>query len=60
MLLAFKSKPNKITLDKDQITSIFKDQVIVKSNDKIIESDYVKYNKKTGYLIIKENVKARL
>ncbi len=48
-----------ITLDKDQITSIFKDQVIVKSNDKIIESDYVKYNKKTGFLIIKENVKAR-
>ncbi len=48
-----------ITLDKDQITSIFKDQVIVKSNDKIIESDYVKYNKKTGFLIIKENVKAK-
>ena len=31
----------------------------MKSNDKIIESDYVKYNKKTGFLIIKENVKAR-
>ena len=38
------------------MTSIFKDEVIVKSQEKIIKSNYVKYNKKTGYLLIKDNI----
>ena len=45
-----------ITLEKDGMTSIFKDEVIVKSQEKIIKSNYVKYNKKTGYLLIKDNI----
>ena len=32
------------------MTSIFKNEVTVKTEDKVINSDYVKYNKKTGYL----------
>ena len=35
-------------------TSIFKDEVTVKSDKKLIKSDYVKYNKKLGYLLIKD------
>ena len=46
-----------ITLDKDQETTIFKNQVIVKSEDKIIESDFVEYNKKKGFLVLKDNIK---
>tara|TARA_A100001015_G_scaffold321674_1_gene453933 strand:- start:5974 stop:8370 length:2397 start_codon:yes stop_codon:yes gene_type:complete len=47
-----------IKLDKDGMISIFKDEVKVKTRDKEIISDYVKYNKKTGYLLIKDNIKA--
>ena len=47
-----------ITLDKDGMTSIFENEVIVKTKEKIIKSDYVKYNKKTGYLLIKDNITA--
>ena len=35
-----------ITLDKDRVTSIFKNDVVVKTKDKTIKSDYVEYNKK--------------
>ncbi len=48
-----------ITLDKDQVTSIFKDEVLIKSEGKEIISDFVEYNKKNGYLILKNNIKAK-
>ena len=48
-----------ITLDKDRVTSIFKNDVVVKTKDKTINSDYVEYNKETGYLVIKNNVIAQ-
>jgi len=35
-----------ITLDKDQEISIFENEVTVKTKDKIIKSEYVRYNKK--------------
>ena len=49
-------KAKNISLDKDGMTSIFKNEVTVKTEDKVINSDYVKYNKKTGYLLITDNI----
>ena len=46
-----------ITLEKDRVTSIFENEVIIKTKEKVIKSDYVKYNKKTGILIIKDSIK---
>ena len=40
------------------MTSIFKDDVIIKSKEKIIKSNYAKYNKKTGNILIQENIVA--
>ena len=48
-----------ITLDKDGETSVFEKNVTVKTEGNIIESDYVKYNKKSGILKIKKNVIAK-
>ena len=45
-----------IILDKDKVSTIFENQVVVKSEDKIFKSEYVKYNKKSGYLVLKDNV----
>ena len=42
---------NNISLDNKNNTSIFENEVVVKTRDKIIYSDYAKYNKKTGYKI---------
>ena len=47
-----------ITLDKDGMTSVFKGDVVIKSNEKIIKSNYAKYNKKTGKILIQENILA--
>ena len=47
-----------ITLDKDQTTSIFENEVVVRTEDKIIKSDYLKYNKKNRFLIFKKNIVA--
>jgi LPS-assembly protein len=47
-----------ISLNKQEMTSIFENDVIVKTKNKIINSDYAKYNKNTGLLIIKNNIKA--
>ena len=47
-----------ITINKDGMTSIFQDEVTVKSEEKLINSEYVKYNKKLGYLLIKDNIVA--
>ncbi|MDC0619356.1 hypothetical protein OAO89_03470 [Pelagibacteraceae bacterium] len=49
----------KITLDKNNKTSIFKESVIVKTEDKTtIESDYAEYNKVSNLLILKKNIYA--
>ncbi len=45
-----------ITLDKDKITSVFENNVTVKTKEKVIKSDYAKYNKKLGLIIIKDNI----
>ncbi|MDC0943022.1 hypothetical protein OAR49_00090 [Pelagibacteraceae bacterium] len=47
-----------ISLDKDGQTTVFKNEVVVKTEGKIIKSDFVKYNKSEGYLVIKDNVVA--
>ena len=47
-----------ITLDKDQTTSIFENEVVVRTEDKVIKSDYLKYNKKNRFLIFKKNIVA--
>ncbi len=45
-----------ITLDKDKVTTVFENDVVVKTKNKIIKSQYVKYNKKIGILILKGNI----
>ena len=45
-----------IKLEKDGMTSIFEDEVKIQTNDKVITSDFVKYNKNSGYLLIKNNI----
>ena len=45
-----------IALDKDRVTSIFEDEVVITTEEKTINSNYAKYNKKIGLLIIKDNV----
>ena len=47
-----------IALDKDRVTSVFEDEVVIKTKEKIIKSNYAKYNKKIGLLIIKDDVVA--
>ncbi len=47
-----------ITLDKDKVTTVFENDVVVKTKNKIIRSQYVKYNKKVGLLILKNNIVA--
>ena len=47
---------NNISLDNNDSTSIFENEVVVKTKDKVIYSDFAKYNKKKGLLILKENI----
>ena len=47
-----------ITLDKDKVTTIFENDVVVKTKNKTIKSQYVKYNKKIGLLILKKSIVA--
>ena len=44
-----------ITIDKKE-TTIFEKEVIVKTRDKVIKSNYVEYDKKNKFLLIKENI----
>ena len=49
-----------ITLDKKNNTTIFQDQVTISTESKhTFKSDYVEYNKKTGFLKLKNNVIAK-
>ena len=44
-------------MDKDgEFKKLFKEDVVVETEGKIIRSDFAKYNKSKGYLIIKDNV----
>ena len=46
-----------ITLDKSQKSSLFENEVKVKTNDGyIIRSDSANYNKEKGILILKKNI----
>ena len=47
---------NNISLDNKNNTSIFENEVVVKTRDKIIYSDYAKYNKNKGLLILNKNI----
>ena len=44
----------RISLDKDDATSIFEDEVKVMTNNKTITSEYAKYNKAKGLIILKK------
>ena len=48
-----------VMLDKTNEITIFKDDVLVKTKDKVITSNFASYNKKTGDLILKINVVAK-
>ncbi len=48
-----------ITIDKDKVTSVFKNKVVIKTKEKIIKSEFAKYNKDLGIIIIKEKVEAK-
>ena len=52
----FRSKQK--VLDKDKVTTVFENQVVVRTKNEIIKSDYVKYNKDKGILILKKNIEA--
>ena len=45
---------NNISLDNNDSSSIFENEVVVKTKDKVIYSDFAKYNKKKGLLILKK------
>ena len=51
-----KIQANKISLDKDGETTVFEGDVVVNTQEKIIKSNFVQYNKAKGFLIIKNNV----
>ena len=53
-----KIQANKVSLDKESKTSIFEGDVVVNTQEKIIKSNYVKYDKTKGFLIIKNDVVA--
>jgi LPS-assembly protein len=48
-----------ITLDKSNEITIFKNDVVVKTKDKTITSEFASYNKKSGELIFKVNIIAK-
>ena len=45
-----------ISFDKNTNTTIFEKNVIVKTTNKIIKSEFAKYYKNDGFLIVKENI----
>ncbi len=48
-----------VSLNKKNQTTIFKDEVIVKTEDGIsIKSDYAEYDKEKAFLLLKDNIKA--
>ena len=45
-----------ISLDKNKNLSIFENNVIVKTKNKELKSDYAEYNREKGFLILKDNI----
>jgi LPS-assembly protein len=45
-----------ISLDKNKNISVFENEVVVKTKDKTLKSDYAKYDRSNGLLILKENI----
>ena len=45
-----------ISIDKNDNSSIFQNEVVVETQNKNIKSDYAKYDREKGYLILKNNV----
>ena len=45
-----------ITLDKDQNVSIFKNDVVVKTKGKTLKGEFAKYDRNSGFLILKNNI----
>ena len=52
-----KIEAKNITLNKDQSLTIFENEVVIKTKNKVIKSDYVEYQKTKGILLIKKNIK---
>ena len=50
----YNNSSKKYYLDKDKVTTVFETDVVVKTKNKTIKSQYVKYNKKIGLLILKK------
>ena len=54
-----KIESKKITINKNNQTSIFEDEVlIITSDNKTIKSDFAEYNKSTGIIKLRKNVNA--
>ena len=45
-----------ISLDKNDNTSIFQDEVIIETQNKIIKSDFAKYDRKKGHILLEKNI----
>ncbi len=45
-----------ISLDKKNNISIFENEVVVKTKSKTLKSEFAKYNKETGFLILKDGI----
>ena len=53
-------KAKNISIDKNKSISIFEDEVFIKTEDnKTIKSDYLEYNKSTGFLKLRKNIEVR-
>ena len=48
-----------ITINKNNETTIFENEVVVKTENKTITSDFVKYDKKKRFLIFRKNIVAK-
>ena len=46
----------KVSLDKEKNISIFENDVVVKTRNKILKSDFAKYFRGEGFLILKKNI----
>tara|TARA_E500000178_G_scaffold10413_1_gene10187 strand:+ start:8189 stop:10588 length:2400 start_codon:yes stop_codon:yes gene_type:complete len=45
-----------VSIDKIREVSIFKKEVVVKTENKTIESEFVEYSKKKSFMVIKDNI----
>ena len=48
-----------ISINKNDETTIFENEVVVKTENKTITSDFVKYDKKKEFLILRKNIVAK-